>query len=183
MHLICDIDGVLITFPDKDGSIPTSHSRDHVTPTGHDQPVTIWLNPAHGPLLNELIADTGLDPLWCTSWRADATTLIGSRLGLRPWPHVDLPQLLLTTSHPHGYLWKRDHVAPYINDKPCAWIDDDFTPADHDWAAARTATGNRKNRTGRTRCHSARGNGAPWKGAASRAALSTPCSLHRARRP
>lgn len=141
MYLLCDIDGVLIPFPGKDGSIPTSHSRDHVTPTGHDQQLTIWLNPAHGPLLNDLIADTGLAPVWCTSWRADAAALIGPRLGLRPWPHVDLPQLPLTNSRPDGYLWKRDHVAPYINGKPCVRIDDDFAPADHDWASARTATG------------------------------------------
>ncbi|MGQ0715995.1 MAG: hypothetical protein ACT4NP_01550 [Pseudonocardiales bacterium] len=141
MYLLCDIDGVLIPFPGKDGNIPPSHYPDQVTPTGHGKPVTIWLNPAHGPLLGDLIADTGLDPVWCTSWRADAADLIGTRLGLPPWPHVELPRLPLTDSHPNGYLWKRDHVATYINDEPCAWIDDDFAPADHGWASARTTIG------------------------------------------
>jgi hypothetical protein len=141
MYLLCDIDGVLIPFPGKDGSIRPSHYRDQVTPTGHNKPVTIWLNPAHGPLLDDLITDTGIDPVWCTSWRADAAALIGPRLGLPPWPHVDRPRLPLTDSHPNGYLWKRDHATAHINGEPCAWIDDDFTPADHDWASTRTATG------------------------------------------
>lgn len=141
MYLLCDIDGVLIPFPDKDGSIPASHSQDEVTPTGYDQPVTILLNLTHGLLLTNLVEDTGLDPVWCTSWRADADTLIGSRLGLPHWPHIHLPKLPLTDSHPGGYLWKRDHVVRYIGGKPCAWIDDDFTPNDHDWASARSTSG------------------------------------------
>jgi hypothetical protein len=141
MYLLCDIDGVLIPFPDQDGNIPSSHYRDQVTPTGHDKPVTIWLNPAHGPLLDDVITDTGLDPVWCPSWRANVADLIGSRLGLPSWPHVDLPQLPLTDSHPDGYLWKRDHVTAYIHSEPCAWIDDDFAPAGHHWASTRTATG------------------------------------------
>jgi hypothetical protein len=58
-----------------------------------------------------------------------------------PWPHVDLPHLPLTHSHPDGYLWKRDHVATHARRQPLAWIDDDFTPADHHWASARTAAG------------------------------------------
>lgn len=141
MYLLCDIDGVLIPFPSKNGSIPSGHHQDQVTPTGHEKLVTIWLNPEHGPLLDDLIAGAGLDPVWCTSWRADAAALIGPRLGLQPWPHIDLPRLPLTDSHPNGYLWKRDHVTAYINSEPCAWIDDDFAPSDHDWAFTRTAAG------------------------------------------
>lgn len=141
MFLFCDIDGVLIPFPAADGAIPATHHRDQVVPAGQDQPVPIWLNPAHGPLLAELVAATGLEPVWCTSWRSDASRLIGRRLGLPPWPHVDLPHLPLTHSHPDGYLWKRDHVATHAKRQPLAWIDDDFTSADHDWASARTAAG------------------------------------------
>jgi hypothetical protein len=113
-----------------------------VLPAGYDEPVPIWLNPAHGRLLADLIAISELEPVWCTSWRADASPLIGNRLGLPPWPHVDLPHLPLTTSHPDGYLWKRDHVAAHAGGQPLAWIDDDFArPADYDWASARTAAG------------------------------------------
>lgn len=141
MYLLCDIDGVLIPFPGKDGEIPPSHSQYQVTPTGYDKPVTIWLDLTHGPLLTNLIDDTGLDPAWCTSWRSDAAALIGPRLGLPHWPHIPLPHLPLTDSHPHGYLWKRDNVARYIDEGPCAWIDDDFTSSDYDWASTRSAAG------------------------------------------
>lgn len=91
MFLFCDIDGVLIPFPAADGAIPATHHPDHVVPAGEDQPVRIWLNPAHGPLLADLVAATGLEPVWSTSWRGDASRLIGYRLGLPFWPHVDLP--------------------------------------------------------------------------------------------
>lgn len=142
MFLFCDVDGVLIPFPDDDGTTPATHHRHQVVPAGYDQPVPIWLNPAHGPLLADLITRTGLQPVWCTSWRGDAARLIGHRLGLPSWPHVRLPYLPLTTSHPDGYLWKRDYVAFHANGRPLAWIDDDFArPADHDWAIARTAAG------------------------------------------
>lgn len=142
MFLFCDVDGVIIPFPAADGTIPSTHHLEHVTPAGHEQPIPIWLNLAHGQLLAELVATTGLEPVWCTSWRGDASRLIGHRLGLPPWPHVALPHLPLTDSHPHGYLWKRDYVAKHARRRPLAWIDDDFAdPADHDWATARTAAG------------------------------------------
>ena len=80
-------------------------------------------------------------PVWCTSWRQDATTLVGPLLGLPPLPHVDLPRPQITTSHPNGYLWKRDHVDAWLADAPVAWIDDDFTALDHAWARARNAEG------------------------------------------
>jgi hypothetical protein len=80
MFLFCDIDGVLIPFPGADGSAPGTHQITQVTPAGYEQPVPIWLNPEHGPLLAGLIAATGLRPIWCTSWRQDAARLIGPRL-------------------------------------------------------------------------------------------------------
>ncbi|OKI00595.1 hypothetical protein A6A06_16600 [Streptomyces sp. CB02923] len=142
-YLLLDIDGVLIPFPSQDGAIPETHLRHDVLPTGRDpsDPVTIWLNPAHGPMLTDLMRNRLFTPVWCTSWRQDATTMIGPLLGLPPLPHVDLPRLKITTSHPNGYLWKRDHVDAWLGEAPAAWIDDDFTSLDHGWAAERTARG------------------------------------------
>ncbi|MYX06953.1 hypothetical protein GTW98_09035 [Streptomyces sp. SID8375] len=142
-YLLVDIDGVLIPFPTKGGGTPPTHVRHDVVPTGRnpDDPVTIWLDPTHGPLLMDT-ARTGLvTPVWCTSWRQDAATMIGPLLGIPPFPYVDLPRPRITTSHPHGYLWKRDHVAAWLNEAPAAWIDDDFTRLDHEWAVRRTAAG------------------------------------------
>ncbi|MEV7345495.1 HAD domain-containing protein [Streptomyces sp. NPDC093544] len=138
-YLLLDVDGVLIPFPDAEGASPTTHNRHEVVPADRsaDDLVTIWLNPAHGPLLMQVIRTGLVTPVWCTSWRHDAATLIGPLLGLPPLPFVDLPRPQITSSHPNGYLWKRDHVDTWLGDAPVIWIDDDFTVLDHEWAAER----------------------------------------------
>ncbi|MFF1690879.1 MULTISPECIES: HAD domain-containing protein [unclassified Streptomyces] len=142
-YLLLDIDGVLIPFPDDDGTTPATHVRHDVVPAGRsaDDPVTVWLNPDHGPMLMDVFRNGLVSPIWCTSWRRDATTLIGPLLGLPPLPYVDLPRPQITTSHPDGYLWKRDFVDSWLGDAPAVWIDDDFTGLDHAWAAERTTRG------------------------------------------
>ncbi|WP_326811833.1 HAD domain-containing protein [Streptomyces scopuliridis] len=142
-YLLLDVDGVLVPFPGADGSTPATHARHDVVPTGRsaDNPVTVWLDPAHGPMLMDKIGTGLVTPVWCTSWRQDATTLIGPLLGLPNLPYVELPRPQITTSHPNGYLWKRDHVDAWLGDAPAVWIDDDFTSLDHAWAAERTTRG------------------------------------------
>ncbi|WP_221891487.1 hypothetical protein [Microbispora sp. KK1-11] len=100
--VLIDVDGVLIPFPDSEGNGPATHVRHSVVPTGYDagSPVPIWLNPTHGPMLAELISELPLTPVWCTSWRGDASPLIGAKLGLEPFPHVELARQDITTSHP-----------------------------------------------------------------------------------
>lgn len=142
-YLLLDIDGVLIPFPAADGSTPPTHVRHTVLPTGRhpDDPVPIWLDPRQGGILANLLTSGLVTPVWCTSWRKDATTIIGPLLGLPDFSYLDLPRPQITTSHPNGYLWKRDHVDDWLADTPAAWIDDDFTSLDHEWAAQRTAGG------------------------------------------
>ncbi|RPF40167.1 hypothetical protein EDD96_3920 [Streptomyces sp. Ag109_G2-6] len=142
-HLLLDIDGVLIPFPTPNGSTPPTHTRHTVLPTGRNpgDPVPVWLNPAHGPMLTDFLNSGLVAPVWCTSWRKDATGIIGPLLGLPHFPYLDLPRPRITTSHPNGYLWKRDHVDPWLGESAVAWIDDDFTDLDHTWAAERTAQG------------------------------------------
>ncbi|SFX32817.1 HAD domain-containing protein [Streptomyces atratus] len=142
-YLLLDIDGVLAPFPAADGSTPSTHIRHSVLPAGRnpDDPVPIWLNPTHGSLLAALLAGDLVAPVWCTSWRRDAATVVGPLLRLPEFPHLDLPRPQITTSHPSGYLWKRDHVEPWLGESAVVWVDDDFTDLDHAWASERTARG------------------------------------------
>ncbi|MFF1464896.1 HAD domain-containing protein [Streptomyces sp. NPDC058330] len=142
-YLLLDIDGVLIPFRAPDGSTPPTHVRHTVLPTGrhHDDPVPIWLDPSQSGILTDLLTSGLVTPVWCTSWRKDATTIIGPLLGLPDFPYLDLPRPQITISHPDGYLWKRDHVDTWLSRAPAVWIDDDFTSLDHAWAAERTARG------------------------------------------
>lgn len=142
-YLLLDVDGVLIPFPAADSSTPATQVRHDVVPEGRsaDNPVTVWLNPEHGRLLLDVIRTGLFTPVWCTSWRQDAATLIGPLLGLPDLPYVDLPRPQITSSHPNGYLWKRDHVDAWLEDAPAVWIDDDFTSLDREWATERTAKG------------------------------------------
>jgi hypothetical protein len=140
-YLLLDIDGVLVPFPAEGEGIPPTHTRHRVRMTGRPDPVPVWLDQRHGPLITDAVATGLIRPVWCTSWRADAPGVIGPVLGLPVFEHIDLPWLPITTSHPDGYLWKRDHVDSWLRGAPAVWIDDDFTPLDFQWAADRTADG------------------------------------------
>ncbi len=140
-YLLLDIDGVLIPFPAADKSMPATHTRHQVHLTGYPDPIWVWLNPQHGQLITSAVHTGMVRPVWCTSWRIDAPRLIGPLLGLPAFEHIDLPRLPITTSHPDGYLWKRDHVETWLAGAPAAWIDDDFTELDHQWATDRAAAG------------------------------------------
>lgn len=138
---VCDIDGVLIPFPAADGAIPQTHREHWAKFTGKPEPVRIWLNPEHGPLLADLVEAIGAQPAWCSTWRHDAAPQIGARLGLPAWPSVALPTPPTDSSHQAGHLWKQPHVAQHAGYAVLIWIDDDFTDLDHAWAADRAAAG------------------------------------------
>ncbi|RCV56659.1 HAD domain-containing protein [Marinitenerispora sediminis] len=138
--LLIDIDGVLNPFPGPQGSVPPGYRPHRVSPEGH-RDILVWLNPRHGAWISATAAMGLVRPVWASSWMADADGCVGRRIGLSPQPYIDLGRPDITTPHPHGYLWKRDSVSTWAADRPLAWIDDDFTDADHAWAAQRTRAG------------------------------------------
>jgi hypothetical protein len=140
-YLLLDVDGVLVPFPAPDNSIPPTHTRHLVALTGRTAPVSVWLDHDHGPLITDALASGLIEPVWCTSWRVDAPGVIGPLIGLPYFEHIELPRFPITTSHPDGYLWKRDHVDAWLGRASAVWIDDDFTSLDHRWAADRSAAG------------------------------------------
>jgi hypothetical protein len=141
IHLICDVDGVLIPFPAQDGAIPNTHREHWAEFPGKPQLVRIWLNPEHGPRLTDLVECTSATPAWCTTWRQAAAPQIGARLGLPTWSTVPLPTPPTDSGHQGGHLWKHPYVSRHVGRDTLIWLDDDFTELDHAWATDRSAAG------------------------------------------
>lgn len=136
-YLLVDIDGVLNPFAAKPTQRPDGYDTHRLTPAGWREPLRVWLNPKHGPML---LALTDLVELaWATTWIEQANELIGPRIGLPELPVVPVMQPSWSDRGPH--IWKLPAVKAYVGDRPFAWFDDDFTKADLAWAEERTAAG------------------------------------------
>lgn len=83
--------------------------------------VRVWLNPAHGPQLLALAAETGLTMVWATTWEHQANRLVAPAIGL-----PRLPVILFNEPMPN---WKWDAVATYADGQPIAWFDDNHHKA------------------------------------------------------
>lgn len=145
--LLIDIDGVVNAHggPCSGGEAPDgyrmhrlkdrSFTDEQGRPWAHGG-LRIWLNPAHGPMLLALADRCEL--AWCTAWRQDANRFIGPLIGLPELPVVPLPDGWVTET---GHIWKLSGVEQYAAGRSVAWLDDEFTPADDEWAEERTADG------------------------------------------
>jgi hypothetical protein len=82
--------------------------------------------------------------VWCTTWDDVANTALAPHLGLPTLPVIptieaEQPHHLEAMTHlPRMIHWKTSVVVAYVGKRPYAWIDDDFSPVDQGWAAART---------------------------------------------
>ena len=118
--LLLDIDGVLSPFVSRSqakklGLRTFKLSVEDVGSyyAGHRFDMMTWVADAVAQL--DL-----LTPAWCTSWWLEADTMIGNRVGLGPWPTVQL-----------GY-YEHDPAASkvtgiteLVGSDPFVWIDDD----------------------------------------------------------
>lgn len=145
--LLIDVDGVANACggPYSGGDAPDGYVlhrlRDRSFTDEHGRPWThgglrIWLNPAHGPMLLALADRCEL--AWCTAWRETANEFIGPLIGLPELPVVPLPDGWVTLDE---HIWKLPGVESYAAGRALAWFDDEFTPADFEWAEKRTANG------------------------------------------
>lgn len=80
--------------------------------------------------------------VWCTTWDDMANTALGERLGLPALPVIptaeaDLP-VYRAAALPKMIHWKTPVVVGHVGKRAYAWIDDDFSPVDQDWAFMRT---------------------------------------------
>lgn len=145
--LLIDVDGPLNSFggpysgqPAPGGYTPYRlRDRSFTDPDGNpwtEGGLRVWLNPGHGPMLLAL-ADR-FELVWCTAWRETANEFIAPVLGLPELPVVKLEGgwQELTDTH-----WKIPGVEAFAAERALAWFDDEFKPADFEWAEKRTADG------------------------------------------
>lgn len=117
-RVLVDVDGVLNPMIRPS----TRYRRHRCAPNG----VTykLWLNPDHGPMLQELAAVASAELVWATYWRDQANEWISPRVGLPQMPHVPIPRRPLESELSLG-AWKARHVALWAQDIPFVWFEDE----------------------------------------------------------
>ena len=76
--------------------------------------------------------------VWATTWLEDANTEIAPRLGLPDLPVVMWPEPTEAQEREDqwfGLCWKTRTVVDWAAGRPFAWVDDEITDADRDWAS------------------------------------------------
>lgn len=129
--LLLDVDGPLNPFGAKPERRPVGYTTHRLVLDGWTErrPLRVWLNPDHGRKLTELAAEFSLELAWATTWQHDANRLIGQLIGLPVLPVIEFGNALRTSA------WKWNAVSAYAEDRPLAWLDDDF----HNWRDGRAA--------------------------------------------
>ncbi|MER7772020.1 HAD domain-containing protein [Kitasatospora sp. NPDC096140] len=129
--LFLDVDGPLIPFgAPPPGGYPTYRSPyGSGTATGGN-PLVARVDPALGPRLLSLPCE----PVWATTWLADANHCLAPWLGLPQLPVVDWP--VEEEDEPGGVHWKTRTLVAWAAGRPFAWVDDEITEADRRWVAA-----------------------------------------------
>lgn len=118
--LLLDVDGVLQPVG---RSVPPGFER-----VERDDSVVV-LNPAHGAWLRPLVER--FEVVWASTWAGTANDLIGSRLGLPPFAHLELGRLGRDGTR------KLRAVRDFVGDRPLAWVDDELFDDADAWAVDR----------------------------------------------
>ncbi|SHG74799.1 HAD domain-containing protein [Streptoalloteichus hindustanus] len=134
--LLLDVDGPLNPYAATPHRRPPGYHTFRRTPSGawysgrdvrRHRGLRVWLNPAHGAMLRDCAAASGLDLAWATTWLHEANTRIGPVLGLPELPVIEFPRTDLDPVR--GWLpggsWKWRAVADYADGRPLAWLDDE----------------------------------------------------------
>jgi hypothetical protein len=119
--LLLDVDGVFIPYAATEP--PVGFRR--YTLLGEPA----WLAPHHGDWLRPL--GDRFQLTWATGWEHDANRLIAPILGLPALPVIEFPR------DASGRFAKLPTLTQAVGERPLAWVDDELTPAAHDWASRR----------------------------------------------
>ncbi|MFJ6081809.1 hypothetical protein ACIQI8_10420 [Streptomyces sp. NPDC092369] len=128
--LFLDVDGPLNPYAAQPERRPEGYTTLRVT--FQSRRLRVWLNPAHGAALLAL----DYDLCWATTWMDTANRWIGPVVGLPELPYVDFGESLFA-HRPDGVHWKTEAILAYADGRPFAWVDDEQSPADDEFVAAR----------------------------------------------
>ncbi|MGD1218172.1 hypothetical protein AB9Q10_07010 [Streptomyces krungchingensis] len=131
--LFLDVDGPLNPYAAQPERRPAGYTTIRVALTP-GRPLRVWLHPDHGRALLAL----DYDLCWATTWMDAANRWIGPVIGLPEIPYVDFTGALFA-ERPDGVHWKTERIVAYAQDRPFAWVDDEQSPADDAYVAARHA--------------------------------------------
>ncbi|MHC6629149.1 HAD domain-containing protein [Streptomyces globosus] len=133
--LLIDVDGPLNPYAAQPERRPAGYTTHRMRPSGWTgaesaKPLRVWLNPSHGAEL--LALANAYELVWATTWKDEANDWIGPHLGLPRLPYIDWPQM--HGRAPAGTFWKTQYVLEYARGREFAWVDDDITDADREYA-------------------------------------------------
>ncbi|MCI3243936.1 hypothetical protein [Streptomyces spinosisporus] len=129
--LFLDVDGPLNPWAAKPERRPDGYTTIRVA-LQPGRALRVWLNPSHGAALLGL----DYDLCWATTWMDAANRWIAPVIGLPELPYVDFGTDLFAL-RPDGVHWKTEAIVAYAEGRPFAWVDDEQTPADEEYVAAR----------------------------------------------
>lgn len=122
--LLIDVDGPLNPWSAKPTRRPEGYITLRLRPAGWEHaknPLRVWLNPEHGPMLLAFAEEHGAELVWATTWMNDANTMIGPVIGLPPLRVIDY------LDHPGTIKgWKYPATLAFAANRPLVWFDDDF---------------------------------------------------------
>jgi hypothetical protein len=77
-------------------------------------------------------------PVWCTMWGHDANLLLAPLLELPDLPVIECSYSRKGFGRPDGCHDKVTSIEKEVSDRAFAWLDDEITSKDLDWACVRT---------------------------------------------
>ncbi|MFH8612891.1 hypothetical protein ACH4D5_36010 [Streptomyces sp. NPDC018029] len=132
--LFLDVDGPLIPFGATSREMPDGYPT---YPAGSDardagaNPLLARVDPRLGARLLALPCD----PVWATTWMADANEYVAPRLGLPRLPLVEWPEPSDADGR-GGLHWKTPTLVAWAAGRDFAWLDDEIGDVDRAWVAA-----------------------------------------------
>ena len=124
-----DVDGTLIPFSARPGSIDNSGGGTDAAVVSSGNPLLDRLRPDDGRQLLALECQL----VWATTWMAEANEVISPRLGLPELPFVDWPDQ--DEDPQRGLHWKTAFLSRWAAGRSFVWLDDEITDADRRWVA------------------------------------------------